>query len=325
MKKLRVSMALAASLLLGSASGAKAQGVEKALITHQSETIGTTPLIYGIERGFYRKEGVDLQFRVLRSDLAVSAIIGSREVDYMYGAGIAFRATAKGLPLKILSHDIKTVLLYLMVQPSLQSPKDLKGKKIAVGGLGGTNMAAARASVKFLGLDPDRDVTYIVIGAASTRMAAMESGSIDASMMTSPQNVLMKQKGFKELVFAGNVMSDPLNGIVTSKEKVENNTTQVKKVLRGFLHSLKAVRTEKKDVSVFISRKFNLDARTAEEVYSTLIQALTEDGTVSDQILQEQLAMVKREGGIKKEVVVADIVDYRILREVARDLEGASR
>ena len=142
MKKFRGSLALAAFLLLASASESKAQGVEKALITHQSESIGITPLIYGIEKGFYRKEGVDLQFRILRSDLAVSAIIGSREVDYMYGTGTAFRAAAKGLPLKILSHDIKSVLHYFMVQPSIQSPKDLKGKKVAVGSLGGTNMAA---------------------------------------------------------------------------------------------------------------------------------------------------------------------------------------
>ena len=252
MKKFRGSLALAAFLLLASASESKAQGVEKALITHQSESIGITPLIYGIEKGFYRKEGVDLQFRILRSDLAVSAIIGSREVDYMYGTGTAFRAAAKGLPLKILSHDIKSVLHYFMVQPSIQSPKDLKGKKVAVGSLGGTNMAAAKASIKFLGLDPDKDVTYIVIGAASIRMAAMEGGSIDASMMPAPWNVRMKQKGFKELVFAGNVISDPLNGIVTGRERVEKNTTQVKKVLRGFLRSLKAVRTEKKNLCFLI-------------------------------------------------------------------------
>ena len=325
MKNIPAFLALGASLLLAWATEANAQGLEKALITHQSESIGITPLIYGIERGFYRKEGVDLQFRILRSDLAVSAIIGSREVDYMYGAGTAFRAAAKGLPLKILSHDIKSVLHYFMVQPSIDSPKDLKGKKVAVGGLGGTNMAAARASIKFLGLDPDRDVTYIVIGAASIRMAAMEAGSIQASMMPAPWNIRMKQKGFKELVFAGNVMSDPLNGIVTGRERIEKNATQVKKVLRGFLRSLKAVRTEKKDVGEFISRKFNLDPRAAEEVYTTLIQTLTEDGTVSDQLLQEQLEMIKREGGIKREVVVAEIVDYRLLREVARELEGSSR
>jgi ABC-type nitrate/sulfonate/bicarbonate transport system substrate-binding protein len=325
MKNLLLHLAFAGGLFLVGASELRGQAVDKALITHQSESIGIAPLVYGIEKGFYRREGVDLQFRILRSDLAVSAIVGSREVDYMYGAGTAFRAGAKGLPIRILSHDIKSVLHYLMVPPSIESAKDLKGKKVAIGSLGGTNMAAAKASIKALGLDAEKDVTYIVIGAASIRMAAMETGSVQASMMPAPWNVRMKQKGFREMMFAGDVISDPLNGIVTSKERLEKNTEQVKKVLRGFVRGLQAIRTEKRDVSEFMAAKFNLDVKTAEEVYGTLVQTLTEDGTVSDQLLQEQLEQVKKEGTIKKEVALTDIVDYRLLREVTRELARASR
>jgi len=320
-----LSLILATGLLFAFAVELRAQAMDKALITHQSESIGIAPLTYGIDKGFYRREGVDLQFRILRSDLAVSAIVGSREVDYMYGAGTAFRAAAKGLPIRILSHDIKSVLHYLMVPPSIQSAKDLKGKKVAVGSLGGTNMAAARASIKALGLDPDKDVTYIVIGAASIRMAAMETGSVQASMMPAPWNARMKQKGFKEMMFAGDVISDPLNGIVTSKEKLEKNTEQVKKVLRGFLRALKAVRTDKRDVSEFMAAKYSLDLKTSEDVYGTLIQTLTEDGTVSDQLLQEQLDQFKKEGGVKKDVVIGEIVDYRLVREIGRELARSNR
>ena len=313
-------------LSLAPCSELGAQGLDKALITHTSESIGIAPLIYGIEKGFYRREGVDLQFRILRGDLAVSAMIGSREVDYMYGAGTAFRAAMRGLPIKILSHDIKSILHYLMVPPSVQSAKDLKGKKVAVGSIGGTNMIGARASIKALGLDPDKDVTFIMIGAASIRLAAMESGSVEASMMPVPWNVRMKQKGFKEMIFAGSVISDPLNGIVTSREKLEKSPDHVKKVLRGFLRALKAVRSEKKEVSEFLAVKYNLDGKTAEEVYGTLIQTLTEDGTVSNRLLDDQLEQVRKEvGGIKKELVLADIVDYRLLREVSRELERAGR
>lgn len=46
-----------------------AQEVEKVLITHSSESISITPLIYGIEKGFFRRQGIDLQFRVLRGFL----------------------------------------------------------------------------------------------------------------------------------------------------------------------------------------------------------------------------------------------------------------
>ena len=272
MKKIGSALGLGILLFFAVSVESKAQGLEKALITHSSESISITPLIYGIEKGFYRKEGVDLQFRILRGDLAISAMLGSKEVDYIYGAGTAFLAAVRGAPVRILSHDFKSVLFYLMAQPDIQSPKDLKGKKIAVSSLGGTGAASARACLKALGLDPDKDMTFIVIGAASIRMAAMETGSVQAAIMPVPWNSRMKQKGFKELIFAGKVISQPLTGIATTKEKIEQNPERTRKVLRGFLRALKAVKRESKEVTEFIARKFNLEPQVADETYRIVLQ-----------------------------------------------------
>jgi len=321
MKKIGSALGLGILLFFAVSVESKAQGLEKALITHSSESISITPLIYGIEKGFYRKEGVDLQFRILRGDLAVGAMLSGKEVDYIYGAGTAFLAAVRGAPVRILSHDFKSVLFYLMAQPDIQSPKDLKGKKIAVSSLGGTGAASARACLKALGLDPDKDMTFIVIGAASIRMAAMETGSVQAAIMPVPWNSRMRQKGFKELIFAGKVISQPLTGIATTKEKIEQNPERTRKILRGFLHTLKAVKRESKEVTDFISRKFNLEPQVADETYRVVLQTLSDDGTVSQQVLQELLEQVKKEAGVKREISVGDIVDYRMLREVAKEIE----
>ncbi len=318
--RLKVILVLSAALSLAAAAvECHAQKLDRALLTHSSESISITPLIYGIEKGLYRKEGVDLQFRILRGDLAIAAMVNSKDVDYIYGAGTAFLAALRGAPVKILSHDFKSVLFYLMGQPNVQSAKDLRGKKIAVSSLGGTGAASARASIKALGLDPDKDVTYIVIGAASVRMAAMEAGSIEAAIMPVPWNFRMKQKGFKDLIFAGSVMSQPLTGIATTKDKIEKNPEQVRRVLRGFLRALRAVKQEKKDVVEFIGRKFSLDAPTAEETYKVVLQTLSEDGTVGADALQDLLEQTKKETGVTREISVNDIVDYRMLREVAKE------
>jgi ABC-type nitrate/sulfonate/bicarbonate transport system substrate-binding protein len=321
MKTFSRAVKLSTVLVLLVSVDANPQALEKALITHSSESISVTPLIYGIEKGFYRKEGVDLQFRILRGELAISAMVSGKEVDYIYGAGTAFLAAVRGAPVRILSHDFKSVLFYLMAQPNIQSPKDLKGKKIAVASLGGTGAASARAALKALALDPDRDMTFIVIGAASIRLAAMETGSVEAAIMPVPWNITMRAKGFKELIFAGKVVSQPLTGIATTKRKIEQNPEQAKKVLRGFVRTLKAVKRERKDVVEFISRNFNLEPQVAEEAYGVMLSSLSDDGAVSQQALQELLEQFKKETGVKREISVGDIVDYRLLREVTRDME----
>ena len=298
------------------------QAQEKVLITHSSESISITPLIYGIEKGFYRKEGIDLQFRVLRGELAVSSIVSGKDVDYMYGAGTAFFAAVRGVPMKVLSHDFKSVFFYLMGSPRVHSGQDLKGKKVAVASLGGTGAAATRASLKALGIDPDRDVTVIVIGSASVRMAAMETGSVEAAIMPVPWNFRMRQKGFKELIYAGKVMSQPLTGLATSKEKVEKHPDQARRMLRGFIRSMKAMKEDRREVTEFIAKKFALDPSTAEETYKIMIQTLTADGTIADADLQELLEETKQEAGVKKPMAVKDIVDYSLLRRAAKEIGG---
>jgi ABC-type nitrate/sulfonate/bicarbonate transport system substrate-binding protein len=222
--------------------------------------------------------------------------------------------------MKVLSHDLKSVLFYLMAQSKLQSPQELRGKRVAVASLGGTGAVATRASIRALGLDPDRDVTYIVIGAASVRLAAMETGSVDAAIMPVPWNIRMRQKGFKELIFAGKVMSQPLTGVATSKERIEQNPEQVKRILRGFLRSLRAVKAERNDVVEFIGRKYGLDAASADETYKILLQTLSDDGTVPDTVLKDLLDQTKQEAGVKKEFVIKDIIDYTWVRQVAKEI-----
>jgi ABC-type nitrate/sulfonate/bicarbonate transport system substrate-binding protein len=293
---------------------------ERAVITHNSESITIAPIVYGIEKGFYRNEGINLEFRFLRSDLAAAAIAGGQDVDYMISAGTAFRAAVRGLPLKIVAYSFKQPLFYLLAQPSITSIKELKGKKIAVSSPQDTGGLAAKAAIQSAGLDPERDVTYVAIGAASVRLAAMEAGSVEAAIMPVPWNSRMKRKGFKELIFAGGLMPQPLTGIVASAAKLEKNPDQVKRVLRGYLRSLRALRQEKQDAVRFIGGRFSLDAETAEDVYKVVLQTMSEDGMMANSVLERYLDDVKKEPGAKKSVALSDIVDYRLLREVSRQM-----
>lgn len=309
---------LAILLTIGRVS---AQAQEKLLITHSSESISITPLIYGIEKGFYKREGIDLQFRVLRGELAVSSIVGGKDVDFMYGAGTAITAAVRGLPMKVVSHDFKSLLFYLMGNPRVQSGQDLKGKKVAVASLSGTGALATRASLRALGVDPDKDVTLIVIGAASIRMAALEAGSVEAAIMPVPWNFRLTQKGFKELIFTGKVLTQPLTGIATSRERIEKNPEQIRKMLRGFLRSLRAVKEDKKDAVEFIGRRFSLDPTTAEETHKIVLQTLSDDGTVSDVALKDLIEFTKQETGVKREINMRDIIDYSLVRQLHREIK----
>ena len=64
---------------------------EKVVVSHTTRgSLSIGPLLYGIERGFYRDEGIDLLYVTIRADLGIKALL-SGDVDYIYSVGTIIR------------------------------------------------------------------------------------------------------------------------------------------------------------------------------------------------------------------------------------------
>jgi len=324
-RRYRITCFLALPLflfLLGTNFSARAQSLEKVLLTAtNAEDLNQVVFRYGIEKEIFKGEGINFEYRFLPANLAVSALI-AKEVDYATTIGTPVQAAVRGLPLRVIAVGYDKPSFYVIAEPSVKSPKDLVGKKLAVSSLRGTAARAARASLKALGLNPDKDMTFIVVGQSSTRMLAMEAGSVEATVVPLPWNVRLRQKGFKELAFAGQYISEPFVGLVATREKIQQNHDQVKRLLRGFLRSLKAIKTERKEAVEFIARTYRLNQEIASEVYEATLQSLTKDGAVDPEILRNYLANVKEDLHLTKEVPLADVVDFRLLHEAAKEIKN---
>jgi ABC-type nitrate/sulfonate/bicarbonate transport system substrate-binding protein len=131
----------------------------------------------------------------------------------------------------------------------------------------------------------------------------------------------MKRKGFTELVFAGGLIAEPLTGIATSAAKMEKNPEQIRKVLRGYLRSLRALRRDRSDVTQFVGQRFNLDPESAADVYKIMLETMSDDGIIPNALMERVLEDTKREAGVKKALALNDIIDYRLLKEVSQQVE----
>ena len=316
-KHILCSFVFLSSLLMTMYSSA--QTLEKVSITAtNAEDVTSIIFLYGMEKGFFKSEGIELSYRFLPPNLALAAII-AKEIDYATTVGSAFRAAVIGLPVKVIAVGLDKPLFYIMVQPDIKSAKELRGKIFAVSSLQGTGARTTRAGLRSLGLNPDKDVTFIVIGSSATRTLAMESGSVQATAVPSPHNVWMRQKGFKELLFAGKDISEPFVGLATSAEKLASNPGQVKKILKGFSRSLTAVKREKKETIDLISRRFKFDNNVAAELYETIVQSSTKDGSLDQENIRAYLQLIKEETRVEKEIPLTEVVDFRLLREVIKE------
>jgi len=77
MKKLIAAVVAAALGFWIAPAGAQ----EKVIVGHSARAaLSIGPLLYGIERGFYRDEGIDLLYVSLRADLGIKALLAG-EID----------------------------------------------------------------------------------------------------------------------------------------------------------------------------------------------------------------------------------------------------
>jgi NitT/TauT family transport system substrate-binding protein len=315
-----IVLALTVALLFWHAGMVWAQTAERVFITATNlEDLMSAHIRYGIEQGIFKREGVDLQFRAMPPSLTFPAMAAG-EVDYTSQVGSAFRAIVRGFPAKVLAIGLNRPLFFIVAQPKVTSPRDLLGKKFAVSSLSGAGARSARIALKKLGLNPEKDVTFIVIGNVITRVAALEAGSIEATVLQPPYNIHMRRKGFNQVIFSGALVSDFIAGVISTLDKLEKNPAQVKALVKGFLQSLTALRNNRLAAVDFLSTRYRLDLEAASELYDMLIQVLTVDGTVSPQELRDYVDLIKEETRIKTPVAADDLVDFRLVRQAATEI-----
>jgi NitT/TauT family transport system substrate-binding protein len=291
---------------------------ERVVVSHSVRgSLSIGPLLYGIHKGFYRNEGLDLLYVSIRADLGIKALV-SGDVDFIYSAGTGIRAAVQGIPVKILSMDFTKVFHSLMARPEITTAAALKGKKVAVSSFGATTDLSARASLRALGLDPVRDVTILPLGGDTVRFAALQSGTVQAAMMSLPLNIQLKKLGYRELFYAGKILQEPLTGLVASSEKIKNNPQQIRRVMRAFVRGMHAFKSERADFVSFAQRKFSLSKDVAEEAYDYMVDSLSSDGFVEDAVLDNAIQTAKKVLGVNKPVRADDVVDYSFLRDAVK-------
>ena len=232
----------------------EASGAEGIKLALPSKSMGYLPLFIALHRGFFKDERIEVEIPMMLPNIAHNALF-TGEIDYHGVTDSALRLGARGAPIKAIFFSARLPNYFLMAKPQIKSVPELRGKKIGVSRFGGTTDLAARVSLSNHGLDPQRDVLLIMIGLPSTRVAALIAGSIDATIANPPDNVVLKQKGFNELVFSGDEIEFPSNGFATTERRLKEQRDQVKRFLRALYRGLTFARERSEETVGIIERE----------------------------------------------------------------------
>ena len=255
----------------------------------------TLSYIVAGERGFFEKEGLRVRLITFRgTNLMLTALLAG-ELDYATILPFLTGASARGLPVKILAAVTKSSSYVIISRPEINNIKGLKGKKIGINSFGSSADYAAYAAVSRSGLDPNRDVTILPIGGGSPeRFAALASGSVDATVVTSPSEYAAEKQGLRVLVSAdelSTLVRIPLTGIGATQKKMEKDPDEIVRLLRA-LRSATLLLLEKPEYSLSLfDRILRVQPPLADELYKLYRDQYNPELTLSDPVVEDLLAV----------------------------------
>jgi len=297
--------------------------LKKVRMGSSSTNVSFLAIYAAYHRGFFKDEGIDLEIIYMPANLASTAVL-SGDIDYNGAVTGTIGAAVRGQPMKVLLFTVARPLLFLMSKKEIKEPKQLRGKKIAGSSPGGSATLLVNQILKHFGLEPGKDVSVLPMGgSAAGRYAVLESGVVDASFLSVPENIIALEKGYNELIFAGDILEFPQNGFGTSEKRIHENPDEVYRMVRATLRGLQFVwdKNNEEAVTNILMKQWKVnDRKMAAEMSRHVSRVLTKDALVKPESVQVLIDLARENAKVARPVAVAEVLDYSFVEKARREL-----
>ena len=295
---------------------------EKVRLSHSALESSNAVWYLAQERGFYKKNGLDAELLFIPSTTtSVSSLVaGDVHVANASGGGVA-SAVVAGANLVMVACYLNSLPYELVVSESIKAPEDLKGKSIGISRIGSASDVAARALIRGLGMEPDKQVLIMQVGGPAERAASFRTGRIAG--FPSPPGIIHLTKGmpFRILISTADFQKRfdfPYICATTTKSYLSRQRETVKKVVMAHIEATQTFKAHKEETKKIISKYSRItnedyleSAYTASAKLYDRVPLVTRSG-VETQIKE---ATSRKPGA---QLRFEDMVDESIVRELEK-------
>ncbi len=254
----------------------------------------TLPYVVANEKGFFEKTGLEVQLITFRgTNLMLTALLGG-ELDYATILPFLTGAAARGLPVRILAAVTKSSSYFMVARPEIDSVIGLRGKKVGINSFGSSADYAAYAALSRSGMDPNKDLLLAIGGGTSERLAAVISGSVDATVLTSPAEYAAEKQGLRVIMPAqelGRLVRVPITGVGATVKKMQKDPDEIVRLLRALRLSILYLLQNPEYSQTLFQRVMHVDAAAADKLFALYRDQYNPDLTLPDSVVEDLLAV----------------------------------
>jgi NitT/TauT family transport system substrate-binding protein len=238
-------------------SVAHAQSLEKLIIAYSAISPFQVIVKVAEDSGIFKKNGLDTKLVFIEGGSRGAQALLAGEVPFVVADGSsALTSRLAGADTTIILGLVNTFPYTLISAPEIKDVAQLRGKKVAISRFGSATDVATRVALRKVGLNAERDVTILQIGAQNARFAALKAGSVDAAVITPPFTLTARTLGFKSLLNMVDLnLPTSQSAVLTTDSVIRRNPELVSSVVKSFVEAIHFYRTRKKD-SIVILKNF---------------------------------------------------------------------
>jgi NitT/TauT family transport system substrate-binding protein len=238
-----------------------------------------SPVNIGVERGIFRKHGLDVTVTDFGGDAKLVQAITAGDIDIGVGGGTDMAFTVKGAPMLAVASVVGPPLDLAIIVPyssPLRTLDDLKGRRIAISAPGSLTDWLMAELIRRKGWTSG-DVTTVALGDMSARIAAIRIGQIDASWASPGTGFqLEEKKEGRVLDTAAAFVRDFITEALFASDRVTNaNPKVVTAFIAGWLDSVAFMRSNKAETVTLMRKVTGFSDSVENREYEQLMPAFT--------------------------------------------------
>jgi NitT/TauT family transport system substrate-binding protein len=244
------------------------------------EAFSFVPLDIGMRKGFFAKNGLEIESIAFAGDARMQQAMASDSLDIALGSGPAMAFIVKGSPIKAVAAMAgPPLLLAIVVRPD--GPKtvaDLKGKKISVSTAGSLTYWLVSETSRRQGWGP-KGIDIAPMGAMPGQIAALKRGDIDGAIMDIGNAFELEKRGEGRILVRFTDIKDfHIHVIFATDKLIADRPEAVRGFLRGWFETIAFMRKNKAETVVIAQKVTNKDADITARVYDELMPMFSDDG-----------------------------------------------
>jgi NitT/TauT family transport system substrate-binding protein len=280
---------------------------------------GPAGVLTAAELGLFAARDLDVAFTPFSSaTLCVSAMLSGQIPICVGVAGVVvINAVLAGAEIRGIAALVDTMPYSLVVSAHIATPRDLAGKRIGINRPGASAEYALRFALARLGIDPG-DVVFVTIGEQPQRLAALQAGSIDGTLIAPPGALAALKAGFRSLLDLHRLgLPYPHNLVVATNEFVRARPDAARRFVEAVAEGTYRFKSDRAlGIRVLAPHLGVKDPEDLDGTYTLFSETLADPPLVAPDGMQALLSALAETNPALIGARPDDFLDMRVVREL---------